>query len=243
MKLFLRKLFSSLIRVPLVFCLYLSSPLAPSAMAIPKDKAFEKLNTVSVFLIVDKGNNPLHLKLGDQLIQKVYLELDYAQDQLKGARQRLSNKDKGLKMYATTLGTVWSALDSHNASTALPVSSRLALTVVSSAKDRELAGALLRNQGLSEKEIQDGLNAPVFFTDPPLAMQTSEGLKTLLFLGYSDLLEVRAKAADPSLNKAAIKVADINNILEVIIAADQDSFVFYPTKDTRRITEAVQEKP
>ena len=242
MNLFLRKVFPGLIRLPLVLCFYVSISLSP-AMAIPKEKALEKLNTVSVFLIVDKDNNPVHLKLGEQLIQKVYLDLDYAQDQLKGARRRPSNKNKGLKVYVTTFGTVWSALDTHNASTAVPSSSKLALTVVSSAKDRELAVALLRNEGLSEKEIQDGLNAPVFFTDPPLATQTAEGLRTLLFLGYNDLLEARAKASDPLLNKAAIKVADINNILQVIIAADQDSYVFYPTKDTRRITEAVQEKP
>ena len=62
--------------------------------------------------------------------------------------------------------------------------------------DADMAKAveLLRKQGVSEKDINEGLSVPVFFSKPFITINTPKGTKAVFFLSYSDAAAAAAAA-------------------------------------------------
>jgi len=101
--------------------------------------------------------------------------------------------------------------------------------VISREQDRQQAVAILKKQGLTDKQIQDGLNTPVFFTKPFLTINTPQGQRGVFFFRYDDLQ--KALAGTPDASKLETQAADLTAALREIIKAKDDVFVFFPTPE------------
>ena len=118
--------------------------------------------------------------------------------------------------------------------------------------DRQQATLLLKQQGLSDKQIQDGLAVPVFFTKPFLSLTPSQlgdksGMavepKLVFFMSYASLQAAIAKL--PSAKQASLKpqVAELSAVLRQIIQSPQDRYVIFPTADYFQLIQQRRQNP
>ena len=116
----------------------------------------------------------------------------------------------------------------------------LVAPVISSPADRQQAVLMLKQQGLSDKQIQEGLAVPVFFTKPFLSLAGPQPAskataaaepKLMFFMGYASLQAAIAKV--PPAKRAGLEpqVADLSAVLRQIIQSPQDRYVIFPTAD------------
>jgi hypothetical protein len=99
--------------------------------------------------------------------------------------------------------------------------------VISSDADMAKAVEMLRKQGVSEKEINEGLSVPVFFSKPFITVNTPKGTKAVFFLSYNDAATAASKITG---TKVELLAADLTVALGRIIESKNDEFVFYPTQ-------------
>ena len=103
---------------------------------------------------------------------------------------------------------------------------KLVAPVISSEIDMSKAVELLRKQGVSEKDINEGLSVPVFFSKPFITVNTPKGTKAVFFLSYNDAAAAAAKITG---TKVELLAADLTVALGRMIETKNDEFVFYPT--------------
>ena len=110
--------------------------------------------------------------------------------------------------------------------------------------DGDLAQAvkLLKEQGLTEKQIREGLNVPVFFTKPFLTLNTPEGPRGVFFFSYENLENALGKLPPAERQKLKPQVADLTAVLREIINAKTDSFTIYPTPEYFRLVQENESK-
>ena len=95
---------------------------------------------------------------------------------------------------------------------------------------RGLSDAILETAPrLSDQQIQEGLNTPVFFTKPFLTINTPEGARGVFFFRYDDLQKALSQVSDGQ--KLEPQAADLTAALREIIKAKDDVFMFFPTPE------------
>lgn len=207
------------------------------ASAIPEAEANKKLAVIPVFLLTDEKGVPLPIARDKALILPLYLDRSKAEQELAGfSKANPKLKAQLLPMPLNVANEKIVALNKQLKDKTKTLSG----VVVPVQKDRDQAAAILRQQGVKDQQIQQGLALPVFFTKPFLTVNTPNGPKGVFFLSYDDLQQAMAKVP----NKAQLKpqAADMTAVLREIIKAKDDSFVIFPTKEYFRLVQEQQRK-
>jgi len=207
------------------------------AQAIPEPEALKKLAVVPVFVLTDSKGVPLPIAKDKTLVIPLYLERTKAEAEL--AILQKANPSLLAKLVAIPLNDM--NVKVKQLQLQLKDKSRtLVAPVVSSPADRQQAAFMLTQQGLSDKQIQEGLAVPVFFTKPFLSLTGPQPAgqatapaepKLVFFMSYTSLQAAIAKV--PPSKRASLKpqVADLSAVLRQIIQSPQDRYVIFPTED------------
>lgn len=201
------------------------------AAAIPEAAALAKLQVIPVFVLTNDKGMPLPIPRDKTLILPLYLDRARAESELA----KLLKSNPAVK--AQVLPLPMSLANERIAAMRkdLKPGYSLAAPVVPLQKDMEQAAALLRSQGVSDKQIKEGLSVPVFFTRPFLTLATPQGQRGVFFLSYDDLQNALARVPDKSSLKP--QVADITAVLREIVRAQADNYIFYPTREYFRLVQ------
>jgi hypothetical protein len=204
------------------------------AVAIPEAEAIKKLAVIPVFLLTNDQGVPLPIPRDKTLILPLYLERSMAEREL--ANFNKANPKLKAQVLALPLNVATEKVDELNKQ--LKDGRTLVAPIVTREQDRQQAVAILKKQGLSDKQIQEGLNTPVFFTKPFLTINTPEGQRGVFFFRYDELQ--KALAAVPDNKKLEPQAADLTAALREIINAKDDVFVFFPTPEYFSLVEEQQ---
>jgi len=209
---------------------------APLAQAIPEAEALKKLSVIPVFLLTNDQGVPLPIPRDKTLILPLYLDRAQADQEL--ANFKKANPSLKAQVLALPLNVANEKVEELNKQ--LKDGRSLVAPVVSREADRQQAIAILKQQGLSDQQIQEGLSTPVFFTKPFLTINTPEGQRGVFFFRYDEMQKALAGMKDSG--KLVPQAADLTAALREIIKAKDDVFVFFPTPDYFRLVQEQQQK-
>jgi hypothetical protein len=214
--------------------------LAPTpAQAIPEADAIKKLEVVPVFVLTDSKGVPLPIPKDKELILPLYLESAKANEQLSA----LNKSNPGLK--ATVVAVPLNVMNEKVADLNKQLKDKskpLVAPIVVNEGDRSQAVKILKDQGLTEKQISEGLSVPVFFTKPFLTINTPEGPRGVFFFSYENLENALGQLPQADRQKLKPQVADLTAVLREIINAPKDSFTIFPTPEYFRLVKENQAK-
>jgi hypothetical protein len=214
-----------------------------AARAIPEADAIKKLEVIPVFLLTDDKGTPLPIPREKNLILPLYLESAKANDQLAALRK--SNPAMKATVVAVPLNVMNAKVAELNKQLKDKTKPLVAPIIVND-QDRQQAVTLLKAQGLTEKQINEGLSVPVFFTKPFMSIKTPQGQRGVFFLSYQELQNSLSKLPPADRDKLKPQVADLTAVLREIIKVPEDNYVIFPTPEYFRLvkeTQAKQGKP
>ena len=211
----------------------------PAARAIPEAEAYKKLQVVPVFVITDPKGVPLPIPREKALVLPLYLDSSQANRELAA----LNKTNPTVKAVVTPvpLNVMNDRVVELNKQLK-DKSKPLVAPVMVSDSDRQQAVTLLKAEGLTEKQIQEGLSVPVFFTRPFLTLNTPEGPRGVFFLGYGELQRALSQVPEAERPKLKPQVADLSVVLQEIIKTPKDTFVIFPTPEYFRLVKESQAK-
>ena len=200
--------------------------LAPAPLlAIPEADALKKLAVIPVFVLTNDQGVPLPIPKDKLLILPLYLDRSQADREV--ANFNKSNTQIKARVLPIPLNVANEKAEELNKQ--LKDGRSLVAPVVGREPDRQQAIAILKKQGLSDKQIQEGLNTPVFFTKPFLTINTPQGPRGVFFFRFEDLQKALANV--PDTKKPEPQAADLTAAMREIIKAKDDVFVFFPTPE------------
>ncbi|MCP9817334.1 hypothetical protein KBY76_11785 [Synechococcus sp. GreenBA-s] len=207
------------------------------ALAIPEADAIKKLEVIPVFVLADDKGVPLPIPREKALLLPLYLERAKADQELANLRKSSPNvKAQVLAIPLNVMNERVAELNKQLKDKTKP----LVAPVVVNPRDRQQAVAMLKQQGLSDKQIEEGLSVPVFFAKPFLTINTPKGPRGVFFLSYDEMQQALAKLPDK--DKLKPQVADLTAVLREIIKAPEDSYVIFPTQEYFRLVRDNQGK-
>ncbi len=207
------------------------------AQAIPEAEALKKLAVIPVFVLADDKGVPLPIPRDKALLLPLYLERAKADEELANLRKTSPGaKAQVLAIPLNVMNERVAELNKQLKDKSKP----LVAPVVVNPRDRQQAVALLKQQGLSDKQIEDGLSVPVFFARPFLTINTPQGPRGVFFLSYDELQKALANV--PDRDKLKPQVADLTAVMREIIKAPEDSYVIFPTQEYFRLVRENQGK-
>ena len=209
----------------------------PAALAIPEADAIKKLQVVPVFVLTDGKGMPLPVPRDKNLVLPLYLESAKANQQL--AMLQKSNPELKAQVLAVPLNVMNAKVAELNQQLKDKTKPLVAPIIINEG-DRQQAVALLKAQGLTEQQINEGLNVPVFFTKPFLTVTTPQGPRGVFYLSYETLQNSLAKLPAGDRDKLKPQVADLTAVLREIIKAKDDSYIFFPTPEYFRLVQQNQ---
>ena len=212
----------------------LSLAAAAPALAIPEADAIKKLQVIPVFVITDGSGVPLPIPREKALVLPLYLESAKANRELAALQK--SNPSLKAAVVAIPLNVMNEKVADLNKQLK-DKSKPLVAPVVVNEVDLKQATALLKGQGLTDQQIQDGLSVPVFFTKPFLTISSPEGPRGVFFLSFDELNNALGKLPAAERDKLKPQVADLTAVLREIIKASADSYVIYPTPEYFRLVQ------
>ena len=215
------------------------SLLPAPAQAIPEAEAIKKLQVVPVFVITDSKGVPLPIPQEKQLVLPLYLESAKANEQLAALNKSNPNLKAGV--VAIPLNVMNEKVTELNKQLK-DKSKPLVAPIVGNDGDRAQAVKILKEQGLNDQQIREGLNVPVFFTRPFLTLNTPEGPRRVFFLGYGELQRALSQVPEAERPKLKPQVADLSVVLQEIIKTPKDTFVIFPTPEYFRLVKESQAK-
>ena len=213
--------------------------LAPPALAIPEADAIKKLDVIPVFVLTDDKGIPLPIPRDKDYVLPLYLESAKANQQL--AELRKGNPTLKAQVVPVPLNVMNAKVADLNKQLK-DKSKVLVAPVIGNEGDRQQAISILKAQGLTEKQINEGLSIPVFFTKPFLSIKTPDGPRGVFYLSYQELQNSLAKLPADERGKLKPQVADLTAVLREIIKAPQDNYVIFPTPEYFRLVQQSQAK-
>ncbi|MGB7563634.1 MAG: hypothetical protein WBM08_02665 [Prochlorococcaceae cyanobacterium] len=196
----------------------------PQAQAITEAVASKKLSVIPVFVLTDEKGTPLPIPRDKDLILPLYLDRAKAEAELAAFRK--TNPSVKVKLLPIPLNVANEKILELNKQLK---TKKLFGAVIPRPQDRAQAVKLLKEQGLNDKAINDGLSVPVFFTKPFLTINTPQGPRGVFFFSYDALESALAKV--PDRQKLKPQAADLSAVLREIIKQKDDLYVFFPTPD------------
>ena len=210
---------------------------APVAQAIPEAEAYKKLQVIPVFVITDPKGVPMPIPRDKALVLPLYLESSQANRELAALNK--SNPTVKAIVTPVPLNVMNEKVVELNKQLK-DKSKPLVAPVMVSDTDRQQAVTLLKAEGLTEKQIQEGLSVPVFFTRPFLTLNTPEGPRGVFFFSYGELQRALSQVPEAERPKLKPQVADLSVVLQEIIKSPKDNFVIFPTPDYFRLVKEGQ---
>ena len=209
------------------------------ALAIPEADAIKKLQVVPVFVITDSTGVPLPIPQDKQLVLPLYLESAKANKELAALNKVNPNLKAGvvavpLNVMNEKVAELNKQLKDKNKPLVAPI--------LGNDGDRAQAVKLLKEQGLTDQQIREGLNVPVFFTKPFLTIKTPEGPRGVFFMSYENMENALGQLPAAERQKLKPQVADLTAVLREIINAANDSFTIFPTPEYFRLVKEDQAK-
>jgi hypothetical protein len=205
---------------------------AAPAQAIPVADAVRKLEVIPVFVLTDPKGIPLPIPKEKALLLPLYLEKAKADAELAALLK--ANPQLKATVMAIPLNVMNERVVDLNKQLK-DKSKPLVAPVLGNPADRQQAVKLLKAQGLTEQQINEGLSVPVFFTKPFLTLSTPQGPRGVFFFSYRDLQNGLAKVPDSA--KLQPQVADLTAVLREIIKAKDDSYLIFPTVEYFRLVQ------
>jgi hypothetical protein len=197
---------------------------AGAVYAIPEADALRKLAVIPVFLITNDQGAPIPIPQGDKnLLLPMFLDQAKALKELDAFNK--ANPTAKARVIPIPMNI---ANDKVNEINKKLTDKKLVAPVISSEINMSKAVELLRKQGVSEKDINEGISVPVFFSKPFITVNTPKGTKAVFFLSYNDAATAAAKITG---TKVELLAADITVALGRMIETKADEFVFYPTPE------------
>jgi Tic22-like family len=210
---------------------------APAAQAIPEADAIQKLQVVPVFVLTDAKGVPLPIPREKNLVLPLYLESAKANKELASLQK--SNPTLKAQVVAIPLNVMNTKVNELNQQLK-DKSKPLVAPIVVNEGDRQQAATLLKAQGLTQQQIDEGLNVPVFFTKPFLTVNTPNGPRGVFYLSYETLQNSLAKMPAGDRDKLKPQVADLTAVLREIIKAKDDNYIIFPTPEYFRLVQENQ---
>ena len=209
------------------------------AQAIPEADAIKKLQVVPVFVLTDSKGVPLPIPRDQDLVLPLYLESAKANEQLAALNK--SNPSLKAGVVALPLNVMNEKVTELNKQLKDQKKTLIA-PIIGNDGDRAQAVKILKEQGLTEQQIREGLSVPVFFTKPFLTINTPEGPRGVFFFSYENLQNALGKLPVAEREKLKPQVADLTAVLREIINAPKDSFTIFPTPEYFRLVKENQAK-
>ncbi|MEN9542177.1 MAG: hypothetical protein RLZZ459_2268 [Cyanobacteriota bacterium] len=207
------------------------------AQAIPEEQAIRKLEVIPVFVLVDERGIPLPIPRDKDLLLPLYLQSSAANQQVSALKK--SNPSLKVSVAAVPLNVMNAKIAELNKQLKDKTKPFVA-PIVGDASDREQAYKLLKSQGLTDQQINEGLAVPVFFTKPFLTINTPQGPRGVFYFTYKDMETAIATLPAADRGKLKPQVADISAVLREIINVKDDNFVIYPTSEYFRLVQDTQ---
>ena len=213
--------------------------LPAEVQAIPEAEAIKKLEVIPVFVLADDKGVPLPIPREKNLVLPLYLESAKANEQLSALRKG----NPGLK--ATVVAVPLNVMNAKVLELNKQLKDKtkpLVAPVIVNDGDRRQAVAILKSQGLTEAQINEGLSVPVFFTKPFLSIKTPQGPRGVFYMSYQELQNSLAKLSAADRDKLKPQVADLTAVLREMIKVPQDNYVIFPTPEYFRLVQETQAK-
>lgn len=205
-----------------------------AAKAVPEATAMQKLAVIPVFVLTNEQGAPLPIPRDKTLILPLYLDRSQAETEL--ANFNKTNAQLKARVLAIPLNVATEKVEEMNKQ--LKDGRTLVAPVIPRKQDQQQAADILKKQGVTDKQIQEGLNTPVFFTRPFLTINTPQGPRGVFFFRYEDLQKALAGISDSK--KLEPQAADLTAALREIVKAKDDVFVFFPTPEYFALVEEQQ---
>ncbi|MCP9849313.1 Tic22 family protein [Cyanobium sp. Morenito 9A2] len=194
------------------------------AQAITEAVAAKKLAVIPVFVLTDEKGTPLPIPRDKDLILPLYLDRTKAESELAAFKK--ANPAVKAKLLPIPLNVANDKILELNKQLK---DKKLLGAVIPRPQDRAEAVKLLKQQGLTDKAIAEGLSVPVFFTRPFLTLNTPQGPRGVFFFSFDALENALAKI--PDRQKLMPQAADLSAVLREIIKQKDDLYVFFPTPE------------
>ena len=212
---------------------------AAPALAIPEADAIKKLDVIPVFVLTDDKGVPLPIPREKNLVLPLYLESSKANQQLAALLK--GNPTIKAQVVAVPLNVMNVKVAELNKQLK-DKSKPLVAPVIGNEGDRTQAVALLKAQGLTDQQINEGLSVPVFFTKPFLSIKTPDGPRGVFYMSYQELQNSLEKLPAADRDKLKPQVADLTAVLREIIKSPQDNYVIFPTPEYFRLVKQTQDR-
>jgi hypothetical protein len=211
----------------------LGLPVLP-ARAIPEAEVMAKLGVIPVFVITNAEGVPLPIPQGKTMILPLFLDHSRAENE----RNKLANRNPQLQTMLLPLPMNQANEKVLAMRKQLKSGLSLEAPVIPFSSDLDQGGTILRQQGLTAKQVKDGLNIPVFFTKPFIVLPTPAGQRGVFFFSYGQMQQ--ALASLPNRSTLVPQVADLTAVVHVMLEAAEDQWIFFPTLEYFRLVKEQQ---
>lgn len=204
-------------------------------MSIEPEEARKKLQVVAVFVLVNQRGDFYQISSGSSDTIPLYLREADAQAQL----QKLvdNTKDLDARVQAYSLNLFYDKAERLFELSRLK-NKDLLVPIVGSAFDRSKAVEILREEGLSDGQIEKQLRVPVFFSDPMMVAAAKGGNREVFFMSYDQLLERINGLPKSARQNVKKRVANLDVVMRLIEETEDDRYVFMETPDYARLRKA-----
>lgn len=197
--------------------------------ARPSQEAIDKLRVIPIFVI---AKNVSELYLTEQngiTVIPLYVSKRAADEALSAYAKAVPGFSASVVYF--TLDKMYQIIETYQAEYAKQ-SKQLVFPIVIRQENNDKAYELLKNEGHGDSEIQSNLSIPVFYSEPIITIESSDGSgpKKVFFLDFSSLSEAIDKLPSDA-EKPNIKVANLDEALDVISSSNPHDFEFYPTPE------------
>lgn len=200
-----------------------------AAYARPSQEAIDKLRVIPLFVIA-KNISELYLTEQNGItVIPLYVSKRSADEALSAYSKAVPGFNASVVYF--TLDKMYQIIEVYQAEYAKK-SKQLVFPIVVRQENTDKAYELLRNEGHGDGEIQANLSVPVFYSEPIITIDSSDGSgpKKVFFLDFSSLKEAIDNLPS-SVESPNVKVANLDEAIDIISSSNPHDFEFYPTPE------------
>ena len=195
----------------------------------PSQEAIDKLNVIPVFVI---AKSPSELCLSEQngiTIVPLYLSKKAADEALSAYQSAIPEFKASVVFF--TLDKMYDIIQVFQEQYAQQ-SKQIVFPVVVKKENTQQALEILKKDGFDDSAVRSNLTIPVFYTEPVITIDSSNGNgpQKVFFIDYSSLQEAISNLPE-STNPPVVKVANLDQVIDMISESSDKNFAFYPTSE------------
>lgn len=193
-------------------------------------EAVDKLSVIPVFTIAKTVTELYTSEQDGVTVIPLYLSKKAADEALLAYSKSIPNFEAYVVFF--TLDKMYRIIETYQARYASQ-SKTIVFPIVVKQENTQKAYDILKSEGYTDEQIQSNLSVPVFYTEPMIAMSSSDnsGSKSVFFLDNSSLQEAISKLQSSD-QPPTTKVANLAEVVDKIAASGNvHQFEFYPTHE------------